>query len=124
MKRVLMVTIMALFSVTLMLAHGNEKHLKGVVTQVTNAAITIQTTDGKNVEVGLMPTTKFMKSGKTIIAADIKENDRVVIHAKSNGAKLEATMVMVGSMKVRSNNGDMKGMDMHPDAKDTQSAPK
>ncbi len=124
MKRVWMVTIMALCSVTLVFAHGNEKHLKGVVTQVTNSAITIQTTDGKNMEVAVMPTTKFMKSGKTISAADIKKNDRVVIHAKSKGAKLEATMVMVGSMKVSGNNGDMKGMDTHPDTKDPQSAPK
>ncbi|GAC1659895.1 MAG: hypothetical protein NVS9B15_23480 [Acidobacteriaceae bacterium] len=124
MKKMLLIAIITLFSVTLMFAHGNEKHLRGTVTKATDAAITIKTTAGKTVEVAVTPSTKFMKGAKSITAADIKENDRVVIHAKSNGDKLEAAMVMVGSMKMNRHAGDMKGMDMHSDPKGAQSNPK
>jgi hypothetical protein len=80
-------------------AHGDEQHITGTVSKVTDLAITVTTTSGKSVEVALTSKTTFSKDAKTITAKEIKEGDLVVIHAKKNGEKLEATSVRIGSGK-------------------------
>jgi hypothetical protein len=114
-----MITLV-LLGVTLLFAHGDEKHIMGTVTKVSDSSVTVKDTHGKSVEVAITSTTKFMKDSKAVTAKDVQVGDRVVVHAKQNGNKLEATMVKVGAMNMK----DMKGMDMHGDKKDMNTSPK
>ncbi len=71
----------------------------GLCPKVTESTITVTTTDGNSVEVALTPRTTFTKQDKTVSAKEINLGDRVVIHAKKNGEKLEATSVQLGTAK-------------------------
>jgi Domain of unknown function (DUF5666) len=117
MKHLLSLTASILLVASFAFAHGDEQHVMGTVSNVTDSTITVTTTDGKSVDVALTPQTKFAKDGKTIMAKEIKEGDRVVIHAKKNGEKLEAASVRVGGAKSmdQPNMHNMKGMDMGAD---------
>lgn len=118
MKRLLNLVV-AIASVLLVanmaLAHGNEQHIMGAVSKVTESTITVMTTDGKSIEVALTPHTTFTKDGKTVKAKEVKQGDRIVIHAKKNGDKLEAASVQIGVAKSMQPMHDMKGMDMGAD---------
>jgi uncharacterized protein related to proFAR isomerase len=105
MKKPSLVIASILLVASLAFAHGNEQHIIGTVSKMTESIIAVTTTDGKSVEVVLTPQTTFTKQDKTISAEEIKEGDRVVIHAKKNGEKLEATSVRIGS----ANSADAKG---------------
>lgn len=120
MKRIIGMTTLVLLSATLLFAHGDEKHIMGTVTKVSDSFITVKDTHGKVVDVAIAANTKFMKNGKTVAVKDIQVGDRVVVHAKQNGNKLEATMVKLSAMKMN----DMKGMDMHGDKKEMNTSPK
>jgi hypothetical protein len=117
MKQLLSLIASILLVASLAFAHGNEHHVMGTVSNVTDSTITVTTSDGKSVDIALTPQTTFTKNDKTITAKEIKEGDRVVIHAKKNGSKLEATSVRIGGAKSmdQKNMHDMKGMDMGPD---------
>jgi hypothetical protein len=120
MKRIMGMIALVLLSVTMLFAHGDEKHVMGTVTKLTDSSITVKDTHGKSVDVAITPTTKFLKNDKPVAAKDIQVGDRIVIQAKQHGNALEATMVKVGAMNM---NG-MKGMDMHGDMKSTNKSPK
>lgn len=120
MKRIMGMIPLVLLSVTILFAHGDEKHVMGTVTKVTDSSITVKDTNGKSVDVAITPTTKFQKNGKTMTVKDIQVGDRIVVHAKQEGNALKATMVKAGAMNM---NG-MKGMDMHGGVKSTGSSPK
>lgn len=117
MKRLLGLIASILLVPSVAFAHGNEQHVMGTVSKVTDSAITVTTTDGKSIDVVLTSETTFTKDGKTITAREIKQGDRVVIHAKKNGDKLEAASVRIGGAKSmdQMNMPDMKGMDMGAD---------
>jgi hypothetical protein len=114
MKSIVGMITLVLLSTSLLFAHGNEKHVMGTITKVSDSSVTVKDTHGKVVDVAIMPDTKFMKNGKAVTAKDIQEGDRVVVQAKQNGNKLEATMVKIGAMKM----DDMKGMNMHDNKKE------
>jgi hypothetical protein len=76
-------------------AHGNEQHVIGVVSQVTDAAITVKTVDGP-VTVAVGSVTEFAKSGVAAKITDLKVGDRVVIHAMKHGDQLTAHTVHFG----------------------------
>jgi len=89
-----------LFTVSLMaLAHGNEKHVMGKVTSISDTSITVETTAKKSVTVDMSDKTKFEKSGAPATLKDLKVGDRVVIHAGVSGDKLVANEVQFGAMK-------------------------
>ena len=96
MKRILGVTASLLLLVTTILAHGNEVHVMGTVTNITTTSITVKTQDGHTVDVSIAQDTKFMRGAQPISANDIKTGDRIVVHASKNGEKLMATTVAVG----------------------------
>lgn len=114
MKRIIGMITLVILGATLLFAHGDEKHIMGTVTKVSDSSITVKDTHGKVVDVVITPNTKFMKNGEAVAAKDIHAGDRVVVHAKQNGKKLEATMVKLGTMKMN----DMKGMNMPGDKKE------
>jgi hypothetical protein len=96
MKRILGMTTSLLLLVTTLLAHGNELHIMGTVTNITTSSITVKTQDGHSVDVSIAQDTKFMRGAQPISANDIKTGDRIVVHASKNGEKLMATTVAVG----------------------------
>lgn len=80
--------------------HGGLQHVMGTVKSISANSITVTTADtqSKDVMVVVLPTTKFQKSGVDATAHDLKIGDRVVIHAKPDGDKLDAVTVAFGKM--------------------------
>jgi hypothetical protein len=109
MKRIVAVVTL-LFALSLMaLAHGNEKHVMGKVTNISDSSITVETTAQKAVTVEVSDKTKFEKSGAAATLKDLKVGDKVVIHADVSGDKLVAHEVRFGA-RAKSMEG-MKGME-------------
>jgi hypothetical protein len=99
-----------LFALSLMaFAHGQEKHVMGTVTSISDTSITVETTAKKSVTVDVSDKTKFEKSGAAAVLKDLKIGDKVVIHADVSGDKLVAHEVYFGA-KAKSMEG-MKGME-------------
>jgi|ERR1700694_4608501 len=78
-------------------AHGHEKHVMGTVKAVGTDSVTVETTAHQNQTVQITSETKFVKNGAASSLSDLKAGDRVVIHAKDSGGKLEATEVKFGA---------------------------
>ena len=98
MKRIVAISIAVLCVTVVTWAHGNETHVMGTVTKISANSITVRTAarTHKMVTVFIVPSTKFLKSGAEASLKDLKVDDRVVIHAKPNGDKLEADTVEFG----------------------------
>ena len=101
MKKLTLLCFPVLLFAAVAFAHGDEDHLMGTVTQVTDTSITIQTKNKKTVEVGLVPGTKYLKGDATASRKDVQVGHRVVIHSKKEGGKLVATMVRIGALGAR-----------------------
>jgi len=69
----------------------------GVVTKVSDTAVTVKTTAGKIVEVGFDAKTTYERAKQAIQKTDIKAGDRIVIHAKEIAGKLVAHTVEIGT---------------------------
>ena len=78
-------------------AHGNGKHLMGTVKSVSADSIVVEENSHQMQTVQVTSQTKFVKAGQPSSLRELKAGDRVVIHAKSSGDKLEATEVKFGS---------------------------
>src|SRR5216684_2497356 len=110
MKRTVSVVTL-LFALSLMaLAHGNEKHVMGKVTSISDSSITVETTAKKSVTVDVSDKTKFEKSGSPGTLKDLKVGDKVVVHADVSGDKLVGNEVHFGAKAKQSMEG-MKGME-------------
>jgi uncharacterized protein DUF5666 len=109
MKRAVAVVTLLFMVSLLALAHGNEKHIMGTVTSISDSSIAVQTKDKKSVTVDVSDKTKFEKSGAAATLKDLKIGDKVVIHADVSGDKLVANEVHFGA-KAKSMEG-MKGME-------------
>ena len=95
-------------------AHGNEKHVMGTVTSISDNSITVETKSKKTVTVTCSAATKLQKSGSPAALKDLKVGDKVVIHATGPEEKLVATEIRFGTMS-QGNMSGMKGMDhSHP----------
>src|SRR5437879_3658740 len=111
MKRILAVVTL-LFALSLMaLAHGNEKHVMGKVTGISDSSITVETTAKKSLTVEVSDKTKFEKSCAAATLKDLKVGDKVVIHVGVSGGKLVANEVHFGAMKGKQSMEGMKGME-------------
>jgi len=97
MKQMILLLAMVLFTVGTTLAHGQEQHVMGTVTALTENSITVRTKAKDLITVYTMPDTKYEKSGRTRSITDLKVGDRVVIHAAKMNDKLMATEVRFGS---------------------------
>ena len=96
MKRLVAIPISLLFLTTLALAHGNEQHVMGTVTQVTDSSITVETKDHQKVTVSVVAETKFARGTSEATLKDVKVGDRVVIHAVKQEQQLQAHTVRIG----------------------------
>lgn len=117
MKQAMAVFALMLAFSSIVFAHGNQKHVMGTVTSISDNSIAVETTSKKTVTVGFNTATKFLKGGLPAILKDLKVGDKVVIHATGFEDKLVATEVRFGSMLKDSMSG-MKGMD-HTHASDS-----
>jgi hypothetical protein len=107
---VAVVTLLFGFSL-IAVAHGNQKHVMGTITSISESSITVETTDKKSVTVEIVDKTKFEKSGASATLKDLKVGDRVVVHADTSGEKLMASLVQFGATKSKQSMEGMKGMD-------------
>ena len=96
MRRLLTTAISLLIFTALALAHGNEQHVIGVVSVVTQDSITVETLQKQTVTVKLGPNTKFAKGSEPATLNDVKAGQRVVIHAVKSGDQLTAHTVSIG----------------------------
>jgi hypothetical protein len=92
-------------------AHGNQKHVMGTATSISDSSITVETTDKKSVTVEIVDKTKSEKSGASATLKDLKVGDRVVVHADASGERLIASEVQFGATKSKQSMEGMKGMD-------------
>lgn len=111
MKRTVPVVALLCALSGILLAHGNEKHVMGNVTAISDHSITIETTSKVSVTVELSDKTKFEKSGAAATLKDLKVGDKVVIHADASGDKLVANEVHFGAKKGKQSMEGMKGME-------------
>ena len=78
-------------------AHGNNVHVRGVVTQVSAQSITVQLPDNTTKTLTLTAKTAFLRSGKPAAMTDVKVGDRVVIDVPKDSK--EAVEVTIGTAK-------------------------
>jgi len=75
-------------------AHGEKKHVVGMLEKINGDSVLVKTGDGKSVEVKLAVSTVYVlrsgKEDKPAKASDLAVGDRVVIHATPKGDALEA----------------------------------
>lgn len=77
-------------------AHGNEKHVIGTVTAISDTQITVETQTKETQVVKIVADTSFLKSGAASTLKELKVGDRVVIHARPVGSDLIAHEVRFG----------------------------
>lgn len=97
MKKTITLFLSVVLFAAVALAHGDELHLKGTITKVTDKSITIEDQNKKSAEITLAADTKYMKGDADAALKDFKVGDRVVITAKKSGDKSVATMIMTGA---------------------------
>jgi ribosomal protein S1 len=97
-KLVLLLTIALLAGSAF--AHGDEQHVMGTVTKVSQSSVTVQTSAKTTVDVTITPDTKFTKNNASATPNDMQVGDRVVIHAMTmKGGMLMADTVQIGVSK-------------------------
>ena len=92
----LMATVLAFLAAgAIALAHGDNDHVRGTVTQISPQGITIQTTAKAVRTLTLNDKTTFEKAGQKASLTDLKVGDRVVVDVpkKTN----EALVVQFGA---------------------------
>jgi hypothetical protein len=96
-------TLLILVSIALLASaafpHGNEQHVIGTVTKISQDSVTVQTVDKTPVEVKIVSDTIFTKNNSPMEFKDLRVGDRVVIHAKKVGDQLQAHTVQIGVTK-------------------------
>ena len=96
MNRMVTISISLFFIAALALAHGNEQHVMGTVTEVNDSSITVETKDHQKVTVSVVAGTKFARGTSEATLKDVKVGDRVVIHAVKQEQQLQAHTVRIG----------------------------
>lgn len=78
-------------------AHGDNEHVRGVVTAITAKSITIQLQDNKTRTLTLTAKSAFEKSGDPAQIKDLKVGERVVIDVPKGTS--EARLIRFGPPK-------------------------
>lgn len=95
MKRLILAALFLTASAGPAFAHGDNDHVRGVVTALTERSVTIQTVAKASKELMLNDRTTFQKSGKPATIADLKVGDRVVIDVPKHTT--EALLIRFGA---------------------------
>src|ERR1700742_2317918 len=89
-KVISMIGMLAL-SAAVLFAHGDKKHVMGVLEKINSDSVLVKQADGKEVEVKLVANTMFVtRDDKAAKVSDLSVGDKVVIHATLNGETLSA----------------------------------
>lgn len=83
-------------------AHGKPQKFMGTVKSVSATSLTITTQAGQEKTFTLDGKTKFLHSGETATAPDLKVGDRVVVGADVHGKEARAEVVKFGVPKKES----------------------
>lgn len=94
MKRLGLVLSAVLVVAVAAFAHGNNDHVRGVVTQISEQSVTVQLQDQTSSTLTLNAQTTYEKSGKTVQVGVLKVGDRVVVDVPK-GTK-EARLIRFG----------------------------
>lgn len=78
-------------------AHEGMEHIIGTVTNVGSDTLTINTTKGKTVKVSVDAKTQYARGKAVVKLADLKEGDRVVVHAMEMHGSMVAHEVILGA---------------------------
>ena len=87
----------ALLAASPVQAHDGKKHFLGTVTKIDPGLLTIETKDGKTVELTLTASTAYVKDKKPARLQDLALGDRVVVHATPKGTGFEANEVEIAA---------------------------
>lgn len=98
----ILLLLLSLLCTSILFAHEHEKHVMGTVKTIDTASVSVETTSHQVQTVQITSQTKFVKGGVPSSITDLKVGDRVVIHAKPSGDKLEATEINVGTQHTAS----------------------
>jgi len=97
--RIAAVMVSLLLIAVAVMAHGDKKHVMGVIEKVGAESVSVKTADGKVVDVKLAAgTTYILRDGKSADGTPAKFTDlavgqRVIIHAAPEGNELIADEV-------------------------------
>lgn len=97
MKRTIAIFTLVSALSSIAFAHGNQKHVMGTVTNISEDSISVETTAKTMVSVRINTATRFLKSSLPATPKDLKVGDKVVIHATGPEDKLVASEVRFGS---------------------------
>ena len=97
MKRIAALTLLFAFVAagTALLAHGNNDHVRGVVTQISAGSVTVQVSGQTTKTLTLNDKTTFEKSGQAAQASELRVGDRVVIDVPKGTT--EALLIKFGA---------------------------
>ncbi len=94
--RLLSLLFLSIVSIaTIVSAHGNNDHVRGVVTQISATSVTVQISGQTTKTLTLNEKTTFEKSGRAAQLNDLKVGDRVVIDVPKGST--EASLVRFGA---------------------------
>lgn len=93
--KILVSAAAALLATAPVAAHEGGIDAKGVVKVVTAERITIETPKGER-SFALTPETSYARGSAPARREDLRAGERVVVHARERGGRLEATAVRAG----------------------------
>jgi Cu/Ag efflux protein CusF len=79
------------------LAHGGLEHITGTVTNVGENTVAVKTTKGKTLQVHVDAKTEYIRGKQVAKIGDLKEGDRVAVHAMEMNGSLVAHQVNIGA---------------------------
>ena len=102
MKRQISALIAILVITAVAFAHGDEQHVLGTVTEVSEKSITVETIDKHKVTISVVAGTNFTAGTAAATLKDVKIGDRVVINARNQVQHLQADTVSIGPLAITS----------------------
>jgi hypothetical protein len=80
---------------TVLLAHDNNEHVRGVVTAIAPQSITVETTAKASRTLRITGKTTFTRVGKAARLSDLKVGDRVVVDVPAKST--DALLIQIGT---------------------------
>jgi preprotein translocase subunit YajC len=102
MKKSITIVVLVLAFATMAFAHGKPQKFMGTVKSVSATSLTITTKEGQEKTFTLDGKTKFLHSGETAAASDLKVGERVVVEADVHGKEAKAEVIKFGVPKKES----------------------
>src|SRR6266540_1144759 len=99
MKQLIALFFALLTAGTVTFAHGNNDHVRGVVTQVSATSVTVEVSPQVTKTLTLNDKTTFERSGKSAKLADLKVGDRVIVDVPKGTT--EASSIKFGAPSVK-----------------------